>query len=297
MPTGTSMTLVWISGALEPGDAHRFKAAAADVGLVSVLLNSPGGHLLESLEIGRTISERGYLTGVPPNTVCASACALVWLAGADRYMSSSSRIGFHAAYAAGADGRAAESGMGNALVGAYLNDLGLAEEAIVFATLAGPDEMAWLTVPDALRTGIRIRLLNTGQGVLDVPGTPGPIRRQGFGADLPPGQADLPPGGADLAPGGADLYSGGTPGWQPRVGGVVLALPSGRRWIVLESATRIEDLDLAASAHHVVTTRSGHVASVLGPFDETVARDMLGRSGLPGDAYLSSGTGFLTVVR
>jgi hypothetical protein len=45
------------------------------------------------------------------------------------------QIGFHAAYIEKA-GRASESGVGNALVGSYLTQIGLSENAVVYITQA-----------------------------------------------------------------------------------------------------------------------------------------------------------------
>lgn len=65
------------------------------------------------------------------NSVCASGCALIWLAGSPRCMSSSAQIGFHAAYLMNAPSGLPEvSSSANAVIGAYLNALGLPEVAI-----------------------------------------------------------------------------------------------------------------------------------------------------------------------
>lgn len=88
---------------------------------------------------------------------CASACALAWLGGTKRFMSRSSRVGFHAAYRE-TSGVTTESGMGNALVGAYLNSLGLPTRAVAYITAAAPDSMQWLTQNDAISVGIETTL-------------------------------------------------------------------------------------------------------------------------------------------
>ena len=87
---------------------------------------------------------RGFATAVAPGTLCASACALTWLAGSPRYFDITSKLGFHAAYQV-VDGKATESGVGNALVGAYLNQIGLPDNAIVYVTSAPPEGIEWLT--------------------------------------------------------------------------------------------------------------------------------------------------------
>jgi hypothetical protein len=102
---------------------------------------------------------RGFATAVAPGTLCASACALTWLAGSPRYFDITSKLGFHAAYQV-VDGKATESGVGNALVGAYLNQIGLPDNAIVYVTSAPPEGIEWLTPQTASKVGIEFAALN-----------------------------------------------------------------------------------------------------------------------------------------
>ena len=92
---------------------------------------------------------------------CASACALAWLGGRSRYMSETAHVGFHAVYVE-AEGQAAVSSAGNALVGAYLNQLGMPTSAVIYITEAPPKGMQWLSFADAQRYGIDVQLFNLG---------------------------------------------------------------------------------------------------------------------------------------
>jgi hypothetical protein len=89
------------------------------------------------------------------NTLCASACALMWLAGNPRYIGKGAHIGFHAVYIE-RGGKLMESGMGNALVGAYLNQLGLSHRAIAFVTSAPPEGVEWLDASKARSVGVDV---------------------------------------------------------------------------------------------------------------------------------------------
>jgi hypothetical protein len=66
-----------------------------------------------------------------------------------------SLVGFHAAYIE-SGGRATETGVGNALLGSYLNQIGLSQEALVYMTIASPTEMTWLNFRDAKQLGIDV---------------------------------------------------------------------------------------------------------------------------------------------
>jgi len=71
-------------------------------------------------------------------------------------MAAGAQIGFHAAYNV-ASGQ--ETGVGNALVGAYLNKIGLPYEAVIYITQAAPSSMTWLSVSEAAKRGIDVAML------------------------------------------------------------------------------------------------------------------------------------------
>ena len=146
--------IIAISGEIVKGDADKFAAIAVTAPADTlVTLSSGGGRIFESMMIGEAIRARHFATGIPNDATCASACGLIWLAGTPRYIGSTGRVGFHAAYIVN-EGVASETGNGNALVGAYLTKLGLSYEAIFYITSAGPDDMTWLHLADAKRIGI-----------------------------------------------------------------------------------------------------------------------------------------------
>jgi hypothetical protein len=148
--------IIFIVGDLRHGDEARFINVAINSGNAIVFFQSPGGNLLAGIEIGKAIRLKGFATFVPGRVQCASACALAWLGGRVRYMSNTARVGFHAAYV-DAGGQPAVSSAGNALVGAYLNQLGLPAAAIIFITAAPPEGIQWLNFSDSQRYGIDVR--------------------------------------------------------------------------------------------------------------------------------------------
>ncbi len=145
--------LIVVEGQLQYGDEAKFLAAARGMPRAVVALDGPGGNLHAGMEIGKAIRSRGYYTAVPGS--CASACALAWMAGTKRLVGPRGRVGFHAAWIDNG-GRSEVVAGGNALVGAYLNQLGLSTSAVLLATSAGPQEVRWLTPGDARQAGIEV---------------------------------------------------------------------------------------------------------------------------------------------
>lgn len=145
--------IVIFDGRVEPGDEYKFAKATAGLTNVTVSLRSQGGDVATALFIGRVIHDRGLKTIVPSHAMCASACGFIWLAGKERTLTTTSQVGFHAAYII-LDKKILVSPEGNALAGAYLRDIGLSDRAIIFLTQTQPTSMRWLTEADAKAIGV-----------------------------------------------------------------------------------------------------------------------------------------------
>jgi hypothetical protein len=155
--------LVVLEGDLELGDIESFRSKVGSLSKATVAFRSDGGSLLAGIRIGMLIRVKNFTTVVPDGAQCASACAVAWLGGARRFMGAGSKVGFHAAYVQRAGGTA-ESGPGNAVLGAYLDQIGLPEDAIVYITQAAPNSMKWLTMNEAAQHGIDVALLPPAEG-------------------------------------------------------------------------------------------------------------------------------------
>src|SRR5262244_766655 len=149
-------SVVVVEGSFAAFDEDQFAAKAASLSSAFVAFSSDGGSLLAGLRIGEAIRRMGFSTIVPDGRRCASACALAWLGGVERFIGTSGKISFHAAYDAASD----ESGVGTAVVDAYLSKIGLPYEAVIYITTAS-NEMTWLNMSDAAQRGIRVTLLSS----------------------------------------------------------------------------------------------------------------------------------------
>ena len=149
---------ITVLGTFELGDDQKFIQIALPLDKAIVAFNSDGGNLSAGLGIGRAIRLKEFITMVPKNSTCASACGLAWLGGFERLVDEGAQVGFHAAYIT-SNGATLETGMGNAFAGAYLNQLGLPQSAIAYVTEAAPQNMKWLIPEDAKNVGIAMTVL------------------------------------------------------------------------------------------------------------------------------------------
>ncbi|WP_417210612.1 hypothetical protein [Antarctobacter sp.] len=98
-----------LAGALAPGDAAKAKTffEARTDRFHILCLDSPGGSLVEGIQIGDLLQAQGISTAVARGAECFSACAVLFLAGLEwfndagpfyphRQLHAAGRLGFHA---------------------------------------------------------------------------------------------------------------------------------------------------------------------------------------------------------
>src|ERR1700724_220827 len=130
--------LVVVQGTLNAIDGERFFAKTAPLTTAVVRFQSNGGSVVTGIQIGEMIRLKDFHTVVPAGARCASACALAWLGGTQRFMGPGARIGLHAAY----DPKSGQvTGIGDALRVASLNGIGLPYTAVVYIAQAAPDSV------------------------------------------------------------------------------------------------------------------------------------------------------------
>jgi hypothetical protein len=155
LPGGDDYKMIVLRGEIVEGDADRFYEIARGVPRATVVLESLGGAVNEGLSIAAEVRLRDYATLVLEGDGCFSMCAVIWVASNRRYMAPDAMIGAHAAF--NADDRT-ESGVANADIGAFLNEVGLSREAIRYFTLAKPDEFNLITPQLAQLLSIDVRV-------------------------------------------------------------------------------------------------------------------------------------------
>jgi len=165
--TADSPALILIKGPFQKNEGEDLKdfgtfsaLAAAQKKPAVVFLDSRGGNAWTGIRIGLMIRRYGFSTAVADGALCASACAVAWMGGKERFMGNNAQIGFHAAW--GKD--SSEISAPNAIIGAYFHEVGIKNyDAIAYLTKAAPDAMTWLTPTDAIRYGIAVTFFSLSQ--------------------------------------------------------------------------------------------------------------------------------------
>jgi len=108
---GVIICNVYLEGRIDPGDANRLRSIVQTwrqtrkLDSLRLCLNSPGGSYNEGLLISRLLMDESIGTAVEANAVCASACALIFMAGSaswkgqlNRFLNVNGLVAFHAPY-------------------------------------------------------------------------------------------------------------------------------------------------------------------------------------------------------
>jgi hypothetical protein len=155
--TKDGKTIILLSGEIIEGDADTLKAgikSANDAGkLVSGLrLNSPGGNILEALKLADAVRFAKVATNVAGNATCASACFLVYAAGATKFANYTAQVGVHGASDKQGEETVA-SGAATVSMARAAKELGVPAAIIGRMVVTPPNEMVWLTPQDLLSMG------------------------------------------------------------------------------------------------------------------------------------------------
>jgi hypothetical protein len=146
-----------IRGLIAQGDDETFESLVGsnpDTTRVIVRLSSPGGNFASGISIASSIHEKHLATYVADNEFCGSICAIIWVSGSIRVVGGpKSSIAFHNVY--NSVTRQA-SASGNAVLGAYLKQLGFSYSTIGWMTTPSIDEANYLTSANASQLGISV---------------------------------------------------------------------------------------------------------------------------------------------
>jgi hypothetical protein len=115
-------------------------------------LNSLGGALLEAAKLADVVRYAKIATVVADGSSCASACFIVFAAGAEKFASYTASIGVHGASDASGE-ETAQSGAATVSMARVLKDLGVPPSIIGKMVVTPPQEMVWLASDDLRAMG------------------------------------------------------------------------------------------------------------------------------------------------
>lgn len=139
-----------VRGDIEPGADDVFEAVIAARKGGWLVLASEGGDVSSAIWLGRMVRRHGIKTYVPTNGVCLSACAMVWAAGAERWVANGARLGFHRPWRL-VEGKVVEGDVDRAR--RYFKELGYGDTAIRWF-LVPPNDFFVLTAQSAKKIGV-----------------------------------------------------------------------------------------------------------------------------------------------
>ncbi|MCP4381600.1 MAG: hypothetical protein GY798_09330, partial [Hyphomicrobiales bacterium] len=169
---GEPSIVVTVDGEIKPGDEATFERAlkSVDRPLVLVSLNNPTGDWRTAMAIGRLVWAGEFRTLVV-GARCGAPCALMWLAGRPRFAASGTDIMLQRATDTDAladtelpQADSLSDPALNALVGAYLSELGLTSAAISAIAEPAPEKAVSLSSDTARRLGIAAEPWPAGEG-------------------------------------------------------------------------------------------------------------------------------------
>ncbi len=183
--------LIIASGEIQPGDDEKLHALVAalpgNTVLTGILLNSPGGSLVEGVRMATTIRNTGLATGAV--RMCASACFLMFAAGTMKFALNGARVGVHSASIEGVETTGSQAV--TTQMARKAADFGVPPAIIGKMVTTAAEDMAWLSQDD-LRS-MDVELVSARQASYE-PGSP--LRPGGAS----PASAGISPAGGPALP-------------------------------------------------------------------------------------------------
>ena len=133
---------------------------------LTMLLESPGGSLFDGILLGREVRSQGLRTVARYD--CASACAIIFLGGAERMLvGSRARIGFHQAALVGEKVRRCDQSMDRPEIRRYLRFVIPADADRIYQIImeTSCDSIEWVYGQRALELGVATTLESEGVDV------------------------------------------------------------------------------------------------------------------------------------
>jgi hypothetical protein len=147
----TIPTVILLNGEIDLRSALEFRKALKAAPTASLLaLNSRGGNVQIGLLIAEEVFERGLNTYVPPQSVCASACSFIFLAGRSR--TAVGQLGVHQISSDVQDNAYTQLNLADVIEA--LTKYGTAPEILALMLKTPSDQMHFFSYDEILRFGL-----------------------------------------------------------------------------------------------------------------------------------------------
>ena len=158
--------LIYLEGYIDNGASARLERLLNLEGVRSAIVyfDSPGGHVVEAMALGRMLRTRGYTTGVaarapdsalPRPGRCYSACPIAYAGGVRRSLQAGSVLGMHrAANSVPVPDEAAFQKVVTGQVTDYLVQMGVSPELVAVMSGVPHHAIRELTTQEAVRLGL-----------------------------------------------------------------------------------------------------------------------------------------------
>jgi hypothetical protein len=170
-PASDGRWFIYLQGYIDTGAAARLAQVLDKEHVESavVYLDSPGGHIVEAMALGRIFRERRYATSVgtraadgasPRAGRCFSACPIAYAGGLQRSLEPGSVLGIHRAENSVAvpDELAFQHAV-SVQVTDYLKAMGVSAELVTIMSHVPHDAIRELSIDE----DVRLRLVNAGE--------------------------------------------------------------------------------------------------------------------------------------
>ena len=165
-PASDNRWFIYLEGYIDNGASERLERVLGEERIRSavVYFDSPGGHVVEAMALGRVLRKRGYASSVgirapgssPPRAGrCYSACPIAYAGGVQRTLGPGSVIGTHRAANSVpvADENAFQKTV-TVQVRDYLVEMGISPELVTVMSGVPHDAIRELTSDEAVRLGL-----------------------------------------------------------------------------------------------------------------------------------------------
>ena len=143
-PPVQGWTVIKVYGEIQLGDLDTFLRYTENVNPAAtlVIVTGPGGNLKAGIGMGIRVHQKKLIVGA--KGMCASSCALLWIAGESgrKFQYLNAALCFHQA----GDRELGPSGPGNAVIAKYLAYLGYDQDLFKWATAADPQHRRCLNL-------------------------------------------------------------------------------------------------------------------------------------------------------